>query len=156
MAAAAKLKQYLDDHKVKYITISHSPAFTAQEVAASMHVKGKELAKAVIVRADDKYVMAVLPAHHKVNLEKFKKVIGSSQVRLATETEFKHQFPDCETGAMPIFGNLYNVPVYVAQPLTYDEEIVFNAGSHTEAIRMRYADFADLVKPVVADFSEVG
>jgi Ala-tRNA(Pro) deacylase len=156
MAVTERLKQYLDDHKVKYIIISHSPAFTAQEVAASMHVRGKELAKTVMVKVDDKCVMAVLPAHHKINLEKFKEVTAGSDVRLATEAEFKDQFPDCETGAMPIFGNLYGVSVYVAQPLTQDEEIVFNAGSHTDAIRMKYADFVDLVKPVVADFSEVG
>jgi Ala-tRNA(Pro) deacylase len=155
MSVATRLKQYLDEHQVKYIACTHSQAFTAQEIAHSLHVKGRELAKAVILKADDRLVMAVVPAHHKVDIERFKAVVGARDVRLATEGEFKGVFPDCEIGAMPIFGNLYGVPVYVAEPLSRNEEIVFNAGTHTDSIRMKYADVARLVNPVVADFSEV-
>jgi Ala-tRNA(Pro) deacylase len=121
-----------------------------------MHVRGRQVAKAVMIKADDRLVMAVLPAHHRVNLDRFKEAIGAAQARLAAETEFKGLFPDCETGAMPIFGNLYGVPVYVDRALARDEEIVFNAGTHTEAIRMKFADFLALAGPTLAEFSESG
>lgn len=152
----SRLRQYLDENGVKYIAVAHSQAFTAQEVAHSMHVRGREMAKAVMIKADDKLVMAVLPAHHKVNLERFREAAGAREARLAAEAEFKGLFPDCETGAMPIFGNLYGVPVYVDRALARDEEIVFNAGTHTEAIRMRFADFLKLAGPTLAEFSELG
>lgn len=155
MAVAARLKEFLDQHQIKYIACTHSQAFTAQEIAHTLHVKGRELAKAVILKADDRFVMAVVPAHHKVNMERFKAVTRAGDVRLATEQEFKGLFPDCEIGAMPIFGNLYGVAVYVAEPLARNEEIVFNAGTHTDSIRMAYADFARLANPIVGDFSEL-
>jgi len=155
MGIVARLKQYLDEQHVPYVVCTHSQAFTAQEIAHALHVRGREMAKAVILKADDRYVMAVLPAHHKVDLTRFAEVVGASYVRLATEAEFKDLFPDCEIGAMPIFGNLYGIPVYVAEPLLQDEEIVFNAGTHTDSIRMRMADFLRLSEPTVAAFSEV-
>ena len=144
-----KLKDYLDDHHVKYITITHSPAYTAQTVAQSAHIPGKEMAKTVIVKLDDGYAMAVLPASHKVDLDYLKRGVHATDVALATESEFEGLFPDCELGAMPPFGNLYDMDVYVAEELTEDEEIAFNAGSHTELVKMSFKDYADLVTPTV-------
>ncbi len=142
-----KLKEFLDSQKVKYVAITHSPAFTAQEVAARAHIPGKELAKTVMVKVDGRLAMAVLPASLHVDLERLRSSIDAAKVELATEREFKDRFPDCEVGAMPPFGNLYGMEVFVAKRLAEDEEIAFNAGSHTELIRLRYADFERLVKP---------
>lgn len=144
-----KLKDFLDTHGVKYVVISHSRAYTAQEIAASAHVPGKELAKTVMVKIDGKLAMVIMPASHTLEFEVLKKQTGSKNVQLATEEEFVETFPDCEVGAMPPFGNLYDVDVYVSRKLADDEEIAFNAGSHTELIRLQYADFATLVKPTV-------
>jgi Ala-tRNA(Pro) deacylase len=155
MAMATRLKQYLDENDIKYVACTHSQAFTAQEIAHSMHVRGKELAKAVVLRADDAIVMAVLPAHHRINLERFAEVVGANHVRLASEAEMKTLFPDCEIGAMPVFGNLYNLAVFVAEPLARDDEIYFNAGTHTDSIRLKFADFVKLTNPKFADFSQV-
>ena len=151
--AVKKLKDFLDNQKVKYVTISHSPAYTAQEVAASAHVSGKDMAKTVIVRLDDKTAMAVLPAHRKIVLQDLRDVTGADRVRFAAEDEFRDLFPDCEIGAMPPFGNLYGMDVYMAPELTEEEEIAFNAGSHTELIKMAYKDFERLVKPKVMSFT---
>src|SRR5438552_9706167 len=116
-----KLKDFLDQQKVKYVAISHSPAYTAQEVAASAHVSGKDMAKTVIVRLDGKTAMAVLPAHRKIVLQDLRDVTGADQVRFATEDEFKSLFPDCEIGAMPPFGNLYGRDVLVASVLSRED-----------------------------------
>ncbi len=151
-----KLKQFLDENQVKYVSISHSKAYTAQEVAASAHIKGKELAKTVIVKLDNATAMAVLPASYHVDLELLREAAGASRAALATESEFKGMFPDCETGAMPPFGNLYGMDVYVAEALAEDAEIAFNAGSHTELIRMAYKDFERLVQPKVLRFAYAG
>ncbi len=148
-----KLKQYLDENKIKYLSISHSSAYTAQEIAATAHVPGKELAKTVIIKIDGKMAMAILPASYKVDFELLKDVTGTSNVRLAEEYEFIDKFPGCEPGAMPPFGNLYGMDVYVAKSLTGDEEIAFNAGTHTELIKMDYKDFEKLVKPKIIEFS---
>ena len=148
-----KLKQFLDRERVKYVSIAHSPAFTAQEIAAAAHVPGNELAKTVVVHLDGKIGMAVLPASRKIILDDLREAAGVEQARFATEDEFKRLFPDCETGAMPPFGNLYGMDVYAATSLPSDHEIAFNAGSHTELIKMAYGDFARLVKPKVASFT---
>jgi len=153
MSVAAKLKECLDGNKVKYDVLTHPQVYTAQAVAAATHVPGKELAKSVVVKADDHFVLAVLPAPRKVDTEQFQKQLGAKEVRLAHEFEFASLFPACETGAMPPFGNLYGMDVYVDRSITRDEEIVFNAGTHVEAIRMNYKDFERLVAPTVADFS---
>jgi Ala-tRNA(Pro) deacylase len=150
---AKKLKEFLDDNKIKYISIIHSSAYTAQEIAASAHIPGKELAKIVILKVDGKMTMAVLPASYKVDFDIFKEATGASSIRLADEHEFVDKFPGCEPGAMPPFGNLYGVDVYVAKSLSEDEEIAFNAGTHTELIKMSYKDFERLVKPKVIEFS---
>lgn len=149
---ATKLKQYLDDNRVRYITIQHSIAFTTQEVAAKMHIHGWEIAKTTILKADGQLVMAVLPAPCKVDLDRMRREIGAKSVVIAAEEEFRNHFPECELGAMPPFGNLYGVPVYVDEQLADDPSIVFNAGTHTEAIRMDYKDFERLVKPKVLRF----
>ncbi len=144
-----KLKQFLDSHDVKYVSISHSPAYSAQTIAESAHIPGKELAKTVIVKIDDRFAMAVLPASFRVHLGHLKVEVSASHVELATETEVENLFPDCEKGAMPPFGNLYDMDVYVAEQLTEDEEIAFSAGSHTELVRMSYKDFDRLVMPKI-------
>jgi len=148
-----RLKEFLDSQRVKYVAIHHSPAYTAQEIAASAHVRGKELAKTVMVKIDGKMAMAVLPASLKVNFDRLQDETGASQVELASEKEFKDMFPDCEIGAMPPFGNLYGMEVYASHRLAEDSEIAFNAGSHTELIRMAYKDFERLVKPKIANIS---
>jgi Ala-tRNA(Pro) deacylase len=152
---AQKIREFLNQHGVKYATIIHSPAFTAQEIAASAHVPGKELAKTVMVELDGKMAMAVLPASQRVNLDELQELLGAEDVKLACEKEFADLFPGCEIGAMPPFGNLYNMDVYVTPSLAEDQFIAFNAGSHTELIRMSYADFSSLVKPRVVEFASV-
>ena len=146
---AKKLKEFLDKHEVKYVSISHSPAYSAQAAAESAHIPGKELAKTVIVRIDDRWAMAVLPASYRVHLGHLKSALSASHAELATEAEFEKLFPDCEKGAMPPFGNLYDMDVYVAEQLTEDEEIAFSAGSHSELVRMSYKDFEQLVSPKI-------
>ena len=150
---ARKLKEFLDKQGVKYVSITHSPAYTAQEVAASAHIPGKEMAKTVMVKINGKLAMAVLPANCKVVVQDLRDITGDDAVTLASEAEFQNAFPDCEPGAMPPFGNLYGIDVYVAPSLGEHDEIAFNAGTHTEIIRMAYADFERLVQPRVASFS---
>ena len=147
-----KLKEFLDSHNIKYVTISHSLAYTAQEVAASAHIAGKELAKPVMVKIDNKIAMAVLPASYKVSFDLLTKAAGASKVELAHEQEFRDMFPESEVGAMPPFGNLYGMEVFVDESLSQDEEIAFNAGSHTELIKLAYRDFQRLVNPKAAKF----
>ncbi len=146
----AKLREFLDGRRVKYVVITHSPTFTAQEIAASAHIPGKELAKTVVVKLDGKLAMAVLPASRKVDFAALKSATGAQQVGLASEKEFQGMFPECELGAMPPFGNLYGMEVWVDESLTQDAEIAFNAGSHTELIRLSYKDFEQLASPKVA------
>jgi len=146
------LKEYLDYHLVKYVVITHSPAFTMQEIAAATHIPGKELAKTVVVNIDGRLAMAVLPASQQVDLELLREQLGAREVTLAREREFRDRFPDCELGAMPPFGNLYDMDVYVADTLTEDEEIAFNAGSHSQLVRMSYQDYERLVQPEVLHF----
>jgi Ala-tRNA(Pro) deacylase len=148
-----RLKDYLDNQHVRYDSIEHSQAYTIQEVAASAHIPGNLMAKTVIVELDGEMAMAVLPANKKVILQDLHDLTGSEKVKFASETDFYQKFPDCELGAMPPFGNLYGMDVYVAETLTHNDEIVFNAGSHTEVIKMAYADFERLVQPMVLSFT---
>ena len=150
---AKKLKAFLDKNKVKYLSISHSPTYTAQEIAAAAHVPGKELAKTVIIRVDGKMAMAVLPATQKVDFKQLKGALGAKSVELATEKEFADSFPECEPGAMPPFGNLYGFDVYVAPELGEWKNMSFNAGSHTELVQLAYRDFERLVKPKILAFA---
>jgi Ala-tRNA(Pro) deacylase len=150
---ARSLQTFLDSHQIKYVTIRHSPAYTAQEIAASAHISGKQLAKTVIVKLDGQLAMAVLPASDRVDVERLQAAAGARTVALATEQDFQDRFPECEVGAMPPFGPLYGLDVWVAARLAEDEEIAFNAGDHTELIRMAYRDFDRLVQPKVGQFS---
>jgi Ala-tRNA(Pro) deacylase len=152
MPILTRLKDFLDASHVPYEVRSHARAFTAQEVAAAQHVRGQKLAKVVMLRAGDEYLMAVLPAPYHVDVERLGVTIGKGDLRLASEAEFAGLFPGCEPGAMPPFGNLYGVPVWVDGSLTQDEEIFFNAGNHEQTVHVAYADFARLVQPRVASF----
>lgn len=148
-----KLKEYLDRENVKYVSIRHSPAYTAQEIAASAHIRGQELAKTVVVKVDGNMALAVLPASVKVDLGLLRAAVEAKRTELATETDFINAFPECELGAMPPFGNLYSMPVFVDERLALDVEIAFNAGTHSELIRMPYAEFVRLAKPRVVRLS---
>ena len=150
---AKLLKEFLDSHKVKYVTMTHSAAYTALEIASLAHIHGDEFAKTVIAKIDGTLVMAVLPASYHVDLSLLKAAAKGKKIALASETDFRDRFPGCETGAMPPFGRLYGMPVFVDESLTRDKEIAFNAGTHQELIRLSYEDFARLVKPNVAQFS---
>lgn len=154
MTVLNKLKEFLDKSKVKYSVRTHQVVYTSQEVAAAEHVPGAQLAKVVMIKANAQFLMAVLPATQRIVLEKLCEVLGKPEARLATEEEFKGLFPQCETGAMPPFGNLYDLPVYVDKTLTKTKEIVFRAGTHTETVHMKYKDFSKLVKPTEAEFSQ--
>ena len=151
--AIAKLKEFLDREGVKYTAVSHARAYKIQEVAESAHISARQLAKTVIVKLDGEMAMAVLPADQKVIMQDLCDMTGSERVKFATEAEFEKHFPDCEIGAMPPFGNLYGMEVFVAESLAGTDEIAFNAGSHSEVIRMSYADFDRLVQPKVLNFS---
>jgi Ala-tRNA(Pro) deacylase len=155
MSMSARLKSFLDENHIHYTLMTHSPAYTAQSAAATLHIPGKEVAKTVVVRRGSETALAVLPASCHVNLTRLGKLAGG-ETRLASEAEFIDKFPDCELGAMPPFGNLYRLPVYVDEKLAADDEIVFNAGTHRDAIRMRYDDFARLAHPSVGGFADKG
>lgn len=142
------LKEFLDNHKVKYVSMTHSPAFTSQEIAAAAHISGKQLAKTVVIKVDGHLAMVVVPANDQVNFAKLKESVGKL-ADLASESEFKDKFAGCEVGAMPPFGNLYDMPVYVSSVLSQQDHILFNAGSHSELMQMAYQDFERLVKPKV-------
>ncbi|MFN3903306.1 aminoacyl-tRNA deacylase [Rehaibacterium terrae] len=142
-----RLEEYLRANQVKYQTIAHPLAYTAQEVAASAHIPGKEMAKTVMVKLDGRLAMVVVPASERVHLGRLREATGADEVALASEWEFKDRFPECELGAMPPFGNLYGLDVFVSDTLSEDEEIAFNAGTHSELVRMRYRDFERLVDP---------
>jgi Ala-tRNA(Pro) deacylase len=151
MSIAQRVKDYLDERGVPFTYGTHRLAYTAQEVAAAQHVPGREVAKVVVLRADDRFIMVVLPAVKKLDLEALRGEIPFHRIRMAREDEFASLFPDSYVGAMAPFGNLYGLPVYVDRSLSTDEEIVFNAGSHLETLRMKYSDFVRLVNPVVIE-----
>ena len=154
MSISSKLREYLDGQGVEYSERAHEPAYTAQEVAAAEHVPGRELAKSVILKADDRLIMAVLPASYVVNLGILKDEIGCDFLRLASEEEFRDTFPSCEVGAMPPFGNIFGVEVYCDSLIESEEEIEFNAGTHTDTVRLKSEDFKRLVNPHIASFRE--
>lgn len=142
-----RLKAFLDKNDVRYVLISHSRAFTAAATAATTHTPGKEIAKTVMVDVDGELAMAVVPGSRHLDLKALQSELGASEVKLLAETEFKNVFPDCEVGAMPPFGTLYGLSVYVDSKLEDDPEIAFNAGSHRELLRMQYADYERLEHP---------
>lgn len=152
---ATKLKQFLDERHVKYVSIQHSPAYTAPEVAQSAHIAGSDFAKTVIVKIEGEMSMVVLPSHRKIVLSELRDLLLSEKVELATEDEFISRFPDCELGAMPPFGKLYGMGLYVENSLTNHVEIAFNAGSHREVIKMATRDYLRYADPVVMEFATV-
>jgi Ala-tRNA(Pro) deacylase len=152
MAIPQSIERFLDDQHVPYSVLHHRPAYTAQQEAAVTHVPGRQWAKTVACLADDRPILAVVPASSLVDVDRLREVTGASEIRLASEREFEGMFPDCETGAMPPLGPLYGQPVFVDRSLAAAEEIVFDAGSHSEAIKVRYEDFARVVRPTVGDF----
>ncbi len=151
--ATQLVKDYLDRNSVPHSSVPHPQTYTAQRTAQVAHIKGREFAKTVIVKVDGRICMAVIPAHCHVDLTKLKSATGAKHLDLAHEEDIRKLFPDCETGAMPPFGNLYGMDVRVQEDLTHDAQIAFNAGTHTELIRMSYRDFANLVHPEVANFA---
>ena len=148
-----KLREFLDSHAVRYFVVSHSPAYTAQEIAASAHVPGKELAKTVMVTIAGKMAMVVLPASRQLDFDLLREISGTEDVELASEKEFVDLFPGCEIGAMPPFGNLYGMAVSVSEELEDDDDIAFNAGAHNELLRLSYESYKMLVHPNVAKLS---
>lgn len=154
MTVPESIERFLREHGAAYTTLRHPAAYTAQEGAAVAHVPGREWAKAVVCFADEKPVLAVVPAHFAVDLDRLRPLTGARSLRLAREDEFAPLYPECEAGAMPPLGPLYGQRVFVDKSLTADPEIVFNGGTHMDAIRMRYEDFAALVRPEVAEFGK--
>ena len=152
MDCRERLMKYLREHSIPFETHTHPGAYTAQEVAAALHFSGHRLAKVVMVWADQTMVMLVVPASGRVNLSGTAKLLQAKKVWLATEGEFSQHFPDCLVGAMPPFGNLYDLPVYVDRALTEHPEIIFRVGTYTESMRIGYADFERLAEPVVGDY----
>lgn len=150
---ARKMREFLNKNDIRYVTVQHSPAYTAQAVAASAHVPSKEMAKTVMLDIDGKMAMAVLPASYQVNFDQLKEALNAKSISLLHENDFKGRFPDCEPGAMPPFGNLYGMPVFVAESLAEDEYIAFSAGSHHEVVLMTYADYQRLVAPSIVKFT---
>jgi Ala-tRNA(Pro) deacylase len=149
----SKLREFLDSHEIKYLVISHSLAYTAQGVAALAHVSGKKLAKTVIIKVDGMLAMAVVPASTHVDLDRFRTLTGGNLVEIAIERDFQNAFPDCELGAIPPFGTLYDMPVYADAALAEHEEITFSAGTHRELVRMKWQDMLRLVHPTVAELT---
>lgn len=155
MAILKRLKALLDEAKVPYEVYNHALAYTAQEIAAKQHFSGNEMAKVVMLEVDDRLVMGVIRGNDKINLNAVRDSIGARHARLATEDEFIARFPECEIGAMPPFGNLFGLKVYVDPALAQDELIYFNAGNHAQTVHMKYKDFARLVQPEIARLSGV-
>ena len=153
MKCRERMEKYLRENGVGFEVETHDQAFTMQEVAAALHVPGNQVAKVVIVCADEEKVMLVLPAPYRMNVDLVRDMVGAKKARLAKEEEFADLFPDCATGAMPPFGNLYGVPVYVDRSMAEEPDMVFRVGTHRETIKIAYADFARLAQPVVGDFS---
>ncbi|AZT84806.1 MAG: YbaK/EbsC family protein [Marinobacter sp.] len=147
-----KLREFLDSNAVSYRTEAHEPTVDASRTAQAAHVRGREFAKTVIVKADGRLFMTVLPSTDRVHVDQLKQALGAKELELADEDDINAAFPDCEIGAMPPFGNLYNMDVFVSEHLREDEHIVFNAGSHSEVMRMSYQDYDRLVHPQVLHF----
>jgi Ala-tRNA(Pro) deacylase len=154
MAKITDLLRYLSSNKVDFNVIEHDPAFSAHDVAVATHVPEGEMAKAIVVRIDEHFWMAVLRADQRINQQLIKRAFAAKNVHLAPEEDLAVLFPDCQLGAMPPFGHLYGLPVLVEEKLAEDESIVFNACTHTKSIKMKFADFRALAKPVIASFGD--
>jgi len=154
MPIPQRIRDYLDSQNVPYETLHHSQAFTAQEVAHSMHVSGKKCVKAVMAEGDNKTYLLVMPASHRLNFQELRAALKVSRLEMLVESELVELFPDCDWGAVPPFGNLYGIDVWVDKTVASTETILFCAGTHEDCIRMRYSDFAKLTRPFVGHFSE--
>lgn len=152
MSVSTRIKKMLENENISYQVLEHELAFTALEVAQAQHVPGRRMVKSVIVIADGKPVMCVLPATHRVDFDKFKGVLGAKDVHLADEAKVAALFPGYEVGAMPPFGQVAGMRVYVDKMLEENDAIVFNAGTHTDVIRIKFKDFVRFVQPEFADF----
>jgi len=151
MPETKRLKTFLDDNNIQYEVITHPKAYTAQQIASTAHISGKIMTKSVVIKIGDEYALAVLPANDRVSFQLFSNALDQ-KIQLASEDEFRELFPDCETGAMPPFGNLYGLPTYVSTDLEDKDEIIFNACNHVELIRMNYNDYIRLAKPEIVHF----
>ena len=147
-----RLKEFLEDRRARYETVEHSPAVAATAVAESVHIAERDFAKTVILKIDGDLAMVVLPANRRILLAAFREVLGESEIHLAKENEFGGCFPECELGAMPPFGNLYDMPVIVAPSLAAEPEIAFNAGTHREVIKMPFSEYAAAARPIIMAF----
>jgi Ala-tRNA(Pro) deacylase len=153
MSVSRRIQDYLDSQSVNYAVLPHAEAFPAQEIAHQLHVSGSNFAKAVVLRTDGRLLMAVLPASRRLNLRALKEALEVKHLELAPESELANLCAGCELGAFPPFGNLYGMDTWVDGSLSESEEIVFNAGSHRESLRMKYSDYARLAKPIVVRFA---
>lgn len=142
-----RLHHFLDERRAPYTALTHHRTVTAQQTADAAHIANRDFAKTVMLKVDGALSMLVMPAAYRADLTRLSRALGGRQVELAQEDEFKDAFPDCELGAMPPFGNLYDIPVYVDARMTGDAEIAFNAGSHTDVVRMPYTEFERLTQP---------
>ncbi|OGP03512.1 MAG: hypothetical protein A2Z91_07165 [Deltaproteobacteria bacterium GWA2_38_16] len=153
MSIARVLRGLLKEHNVCYETIYHGSSYTAQQLAHSKHIPGQNVTKVVLLKDPNEFIMAVLPACYKVDFSAMKRILGCDELRLATEEEIRKLFPDCEIGAMPPFGEAYHLKVYADEALSKDEYITFSAGTHREAIQMKYEDWAACERPEVKKFA---
>lgn len=153
MKCRERLEKYLRENGVGFEVMTHNQAFTAQEMAAALHVPGEQVAKVVIAWADEQMIMLVLPAPFRIHMDKVRALAGAEKVRLAEEKEFADLFPDCATGAMPPFGNLYDVPMYVDKGLSEVDDIVFRVGTHRETMKVAFEDYRRLAQPVSGEFA---
>lgn len=151
MTISAKIKQYLDENGIEYQIAEHPLAYTAAEVAGKQHIPGKQMIKAVIVKTEEEFIMCVLPAIHMVDFEKLKHVLNVEDLELAEENDLKSLFPEYDLGAEPPFGHLYGLKVFVDSILNEDDEVVFNAGTHTDVVKLKFSDFVRLVEPQIAE-----
>lgn len=154
MKCRERMEQYLRENGVPFEVMAHSEAYTMQEVAAALHVPGKQVAKVVMVKANGKMIMLVIPSPYRLDFAKVRALLGAKKVSLAKEQDFADLFPDCAIGAMPPFGNLYDVPVYVDRALAEEPNIVFRVGTHRHTMKLAYADFARLAQPEVSEFTQ--
>lgn len=154
MTIASKLRDYLQKEHVPFQTLQHPEAFKASEIAGLLHVPGRQFAKCVIVKADGKYILCVIPATHVVDFDKLKALAKAKEIILVKEQEASRLFPDFEPGAEPPFGNLYSLPVYAEAILKKENEIVVNGGTHTDLVKIKWADFERLAKPVLGSFGK--
>jgi len=149
-----KIRKYLDENDVHYEIIDHRVEYTAQRVAESIHIHGQEVAKTVIIKVDGELHMAVVSSSQMVDISFLQKIFGTKEIVLADEKDFEDIFPDCEVGAMPPFGNLYKMKMFISEKLSTQQEFVFNAGSHGNLIKIRYYDYERLIHPMIVNFKK--